>query len=157
MQLKNWVSTKGRFLVTVSIFTFSLLIFGESCKKKSSLNREEKGTLPKDFVAFYDKFHKDSAYQVAHITFPLEGFPTQADSSVFDNGGYRWQKENWQMHRLENFSDSLFVRQFDSPTEGYVVELVKQKNTPFGIMRRFFKRGDEWFLIFYSDMNTIQE
>jgi hypothetical protein len=157
MQLKNWVSNKGRFFATVSIFTVSLLIFGESCKKKSSLNREEKGALPKDFVAFYDKFHKDSAYQMAHITFPLDGLPTHADSSVFDNGGFRWQKENWRMHRLENFSDSLFIRQFDNPTEGYVLEVVKQKDTPFGIMRRFFKRGEEWFMIYYSDMNTIQE
>jgi hypothetical protein len=157
MQLKNWVSTKGRLFAAVSFFAVSLIIFGESCKKKSSLNKEEKGVLPKDFVAFYDKFHKDSAYQMAHITFPLDGLPTRADSSVFENGGFRWQKEDWQMHRLENFSDSMFIRQFEYPTEGYVHELVKQKDTPFGIIRRFYKRGDEWFLIFYADMNTIQE
>jgi hypothetical protein len=157
MQLKNWVSIKGRLLVTVSFFTFSLLIVGESCKKKSSINKEEKGALPKDFVDFYDKFHRDSAYQMAHISFPLDGYPSQADSSVFDNGGFRWQKEKWQMHRLENFSDSFFVRKFEHPVDELVIEVVKQNNTPFGILRRFFKRNNEWSLIFYSDMNTIQE
>jgi hypothetical protein len=157
MRLKNWVSSKSRLFITVSIFALSLLIFGESCKKKSSLNRDEKGALPKDFVSFYDKFHKDSAYQMAHITFPLDGYPTHVDSSVLENGGYRWQKEDWKMHRLENFNDSLFTRQFDHPVDELVVEVVKQNNTPFGILRRFYKRGDEWFLIFYSDMNTIQE
>lgn len=157
MLSKKWKLTKNQWFTIGKMVVCTTLLLSASCKKKTALKNEESEGLPKDFVAFYEQFHKDSVYQMAHITFPLDGYPTQADSSIFDKGGYRWQKENWKMHKLNFFNDTLYTRQFQAPIEGVVIEVVKQNNTPFGIYRRFFKRGNEWFLIFYSDMNTIAE
>ncbi len=132
---------------------FIMLLGLSSCQKKSNLSDTEKKELPSDFVAFYTKFHSDSLYQIAHIQFPLSGFPSQVDS-IADN--FSWTKENWRMHRAENFKDSLFTRTFETPLPNCVNESVVIKNTSVGTFRRFYKRDNEWYLIFYSDMNKIQ-
>ena len=124
-----------------------------SCQQKSNLNENEKKELPPDFVAFYAKFHIDSIYQINHIQFPLPGFPSQVDSIA---GNFQWTKENWRMHRSEFFKDSLFTRSFEMPMPIVVNETVLIKSTSVGTFRRFFKRDNDWYLIFYSDMNKIQ-
>ncbi len=148
MQLKDM---KKSWLLVGSI---SVLL--GSCKpKEKKLDPQVAASLPDDFVAFYEKFHQDSAFQMTHINFPLDGYPTQADSSIAETG-FRWTADKWQMHRLENFSDSLYTRDFDLTVPGVVAEITRQKDTPFGSYRRFYKRNNEWFLIFYSDMNTMK-
>ena len=85
MQLKKMNPVKYPALSVVSIFIFMALIF-TNCNRqkeaKESLSKEVSKELPADFVAFYEKFHQDSAYQMAHIIFPLEGYPAQVDSAT---------------------------------------------------------------------------
>ena len=123
-------------------------------------NEASKGVskeLPADFLAFYDKFHQDSAYQMAHIIFPLEGYPAQVDSATMAEGTFRWYAETWRMHKMAGFTNSDFTRTFDQAIPGIVNETVRQNGTPFGMFRRYYKRGDDWFLIMYSDMNPMKE
>jgi hypothetical protein len=143
---------------TFSIGLFCVLIFS-NCKQKTTannLNNEEKTTLPADFTSFYEKFHSDSAYQMAHISFPLEGMPSGNQADSVDLATFRWTAASWRMHRAEQFDTQEFVRTFNMPIEGAVVETIVKKKTEFGTMRRFLKRGDEWFLIFYADINRIE-
>ena len=42
--------------------------------------------LSNDFQVFYELFHRDSSYQMEHITFPLEGLPDYADSVDIADG-----------------------------------------------------------------------
>ncbi len=137
----------------IIFFLFFLAMIFFSCQQKSNLNENEKKELPPDFVAFYAKFHIDSIYQINHIQFPLPGFPSQVDSIA---GNFQWTKENWRMHRSEFFKDSLFTRSFEMPMPIVVNETVLIKSTSVGTFRRFFKRDNDWYLIFYSDMNKIQ-
>jgi hypothetical protein len=139
------------FIVAVSIFL-------PACQQANhKLPQEVAKDLPTDFVAFYDKFHADSAYQMAHIQFPLEGYPSGNMADSVDINQFRWTVENWAMHRAANFTDSLFKRQFEIPMPNVVNETILQKNTQYGTYRRFLKRGEDWFLIFYSDVNKIEE
>ena len=144
------------------IFIFITLLFSIGCKKKAAVqepvvSQTEAQTLPADFIAFYEKFHADSAYQMAHIQFPLEGFPAQADSNIVMEKSFRWTADTWRMHRHISLLDTLFIRKFESPLPMMVTEKIQQRNTPFSMYRRFYKRGDEWMLIFYSDMNAMNE
>jgi hypothetical protein len=124
-----------------------------SCKRQEpALKKEEVAGLPPDFVTFYEKFHSDSLYQMAHISFPLEGYPSAPDSATLANK-FHWTADKWMMHRT--FPDSLYNRKFDMPMQSVVTEWIMQKNVPYGTYRRFLKRGDSWSLIFYSDMNRI--
>ena len=135
------------------VILFSFLFSVMACKQKNNLSDTEKKELPPDFVTFYAKFHNDSIFQLAHIQFPLPGFPSQVDSIA---NNFQWTKETWRMHRTENFSDTLFTRTFEMPLPNCVNETVVLKNTPLGTFRRFYKRDNDWFLIFYADMNKIQ-
>jgi Domain of unknown function (DUF4348) len=133
----------------------TLAVLFISCKPQPpALKQEEAATLAADFVAFYEKFHTDSAFQMAHISFPLEGYPMSPDSATLASN-FRWTADKWVMHRGSMFVDSIYIRQFDSPLPTMITEVVKQKNTPYGTYRRFLKRDDSWYLIFYSDMNRM--
>ncbi len=126
-----------------------------SCKRNPpALKQDEVGGLPPDFVTFYEKFHADSAFQMAHITFPLEGYPMSPDSATLASN-FRWKAENWAMHRGTMFVDSLYNRRFSNPLPTVITEIIVQKDKPYGTFRRFLKRDDSWYLIFYSDMNRI--
>jgi hypothetical protein len=149
-------------VVAPTSILFIILSLSISCKKKEKakeiiITPEQAQTLPADFLEFYKKFHGDSLYQVAHIQFPLEGYPSQADAKTITEGTFRWTAETWRMHRMEAFSDTIFTRKFESPLPVMVMETVKQRNTPFAMYRRFYKRGEDWMLIYYSDMNAMKE
>jgi hypothetical protein len=132
-----------------------LALFIVSCKPQPpALKQEEAATLAADFVMFYEKFHADSAFQMAHISFPLEGYPMAPDSATLASN-FRWTADKWVMHRGSMFIDSLYTRKFDSPLPTMITEVIKQKGTPYGSYRRFLKRDDSWYLIFYSDMNRM--
>jgi hypothetical protein len=163
MQLKKNKSTHANFpKVLVTSILFITLLFSTSCKRDAKVKEvtiapEQAQAVPSDFLEFYKKFHTDSAYQMAHIQFPLEGYPSQADSATIASGTFRWNAETWRMHRMDAFSDTAFIRSFESPLPEMVGETLRQKNTPFAMYRRFYKRGNDWTLIYYSDMNAMKE
>jgi hypothetical protein len=125
--------------------------------KEPEISVEEKQILAPDFLEFYKKFHSDSLFQMAHIQFPLQGYPTQVDNdtTVYADPNFRWQADNWRMHRMEAFSDTAFTRQFEAPLPMLVSETIQQRNSPFKMFRRFYKRDNDWFLIYYGAMNAV--
>jgi hypothetical protein len=130
------------------------LLFAACKRTEPALKQDEVAGLPDDFVSFYEHFHADSAYQMAHITFPLEGYPTAPDSATLASK-FHWKKEEWLMHRGKMFIDSLYTRRFEAPMPTVITETIIQKDQPVGTYRRFMKREDGWYLIFYSDMNRM--
>jgi hypothetical protein len=137
-----------KFLVILFLFS--------ACKNQQKKEAHTTVALPADFLAFYEKFHADSAYQMAHIQFPLEGYPAYMDSSQLEKGTFYWQKEDWQIQNFNNFDKMEFTRHYEQPFEGVITEVIQKTNSPFGVYRRFYKRGDDWLLIFYSDMNSMK-
>ena len=149
MQLKKQVSHWS-----LAILGVLLLI---SCKNDIKLSQKEAQGLSEDFVTFYNKFHNDSAFQMAHIQFPLEGYPTgNLSDSIGNVADFRWTADKWVLHRLDQFSDSLYVRQFEQPMPIMVNEIIIEKKSTYGMTRRFLKRDNDWQLIFYSDMNRLE-
>jgi hypothetical protein len=156
MQLKKVISQKMKKYIPTAFVALGIL-FLVSCKNDTKLPKQEAQGLPEDFVKFYDKFHNDSLYQMAHIEFPLEGFPSGNLKDTTQNGeDFHWTADKWLMHRLAFFNNELFTRTFESPMPIVVNEIIIQKQNGYGTLRRFLKRGDEWHLIFYSDMNRLE-
>jgi hypothetical protein len=62
-----------------------------------------------DFMVFYERFHSDSLFQLEHITFPLQGLPSDLSSTKTSN--FRWEQENWEMHQPLN-PEGEFTRRF---------------------------------------------
>lgn len=110
--------------------------------------------IPTDFLVFYTQFHSDSSFQMAHIDFPLEGLPEYADSTILASRNFKWEKENWEMHRnldarKENFAQNLRV-----VSDGLIFESIPAGGEKkLWIERRFLKTNGEWRMIYYSGLN----
>ncbi len=146
----------NRMLMYVAIFAAILgtTVFWAWRKSKNNVAVSSAGweQLPSDFHAFYEKFHGDSTFQMAHIHFPLAGLPNGADSTQI--GNFFWQQSDWEMHRMP--TDTSFLRIYSVPMSGFVNEVIKQKTPPYiGISRRFAKIGDDWQLIHYVNANEM--
>ncbi|MCC6282653.1 MAG: hypothetical protein IT262_18765 [Saprospiraceae bacterium] len=130
-----------------------------ACKQPSSTPQAESvatsdAQLPADFAAFYDKFHTDSVFQMAHIAWPLQGDKSeQVDSTHYEKKETAWQQSNWKMHRPVDYSSGDYKRQIQVLGDGLLVEYIMITAGGFGVERRFAKQPDgEWNLIFYSDI-----
>ena len=150
---KNWGVI---FLILFVSFSAYKIYQKRQDANENIVGEVEYNQLPSSFKGFYEKFHKDSLYQIAHITFPLDGYPASVDSVSAAQGGFRWYPETWLFLKLDGLNDSFYVRKFKIPLAGFVEETIQQKQTPFATYRRFAKNGDEWQLIFYSDMNPMR-
>jgi hypothetical protein len=111
--------------------------------------------MPAGFLAFYQQFHDDSLYQLEHVIFPLQGIPAEADSASLADANFRWQRENWILHRPIEESGTDFARSFKKITDEMVIENITVANGQYGMQRRFSKSGDDWYLIYYAGMNRL--
>ena len=129
------------------------------CKSESnqSENHSEKvvSGIP-DFDAFYQKFHSDSIYQIEHIIFPLEGLPGQASDEDFSNPDFRWQKEDWVMHKgFQNINDEYSI-EFRPIDKALMIEVIRHKPSNYIMKRNFAYMGDGWYLIYYAGLNRVK-
>lgn len=120
----------------------------------STNNNEETSEL-KAFEEFYEHFHQDSDYQMEHISFPLEGLPSNADAETIADNDFRWEAEDWVMQRPFNYDSGGFKRELTTFGNDLVVEKIVSQNGEFGTIRRFAKLGEEWYLIYYAGLNRI--
>lgn len=114
--------------------------------------------LPKDFLDFYETFHRDSQYQMDHIVWPLQGDAgVQVDSTHYNKVSKQWEPENWLMQRL-NFDPKDYQRDVEMLGDLIVVERIRARTVNFGVVRRFAKQSNgEWMLIYYSDLQEISK
>ena len=148
-----------------SLLLFLALLGLNACQNRATSEEQENPSSATavseeelaGFRQFYQKFHQDSLYQVDHIIFPLEGLPDNADSLAFVEDNFHWERESWQMHRPFDFEFSDFVRQLEPIGGSIVVERIIHKTGQMGMIRRFSRLGDEWYLIYYAGMNRIKQ
>jgi hypothetical protein len=113
-----------------------------------------------EFMDFYKKFLSDSAYQVAHITWPLQGTKQgQVDTNgIAPKILMEWQPETWLMHHDINFDNNPdYTRHFEVLGDEVVMEYIKTRAMHYGMERRFVKDDKgEWSLIYYADMQEMR-
>lgn len=110
-------------------------------------------TLPQDFITFFDRFHRDSAYQMEHIIFPLEGLPNaQGDLDSIPTTRYFWQRADWKLHHPFTDPSQQFEQWFEMFNDRIIEHWVHMKGTNLYLHRRFAKLEDGWHLIYYAGM-----
>lgn len=103
--------------------------------------------LPADFPAFYERFHRDSAFQVEHTSWPLPGLLVRDEATGRIDETYH-ELETWRMHRrLERGGG--FEQAFTPVDESLVFETIAHPGTGYRIERRWARLGRDWQLIFY--------
>ncbi len=95
--------------------------------------------VPSSFMMFYDQFHRDSSFQMNHISFPL---PHQGDQTP-------WDKETWFLHKPFNNLGDEYLRSFAN-FEGIISERIIHKSGLFEMNRRFAELNGAWHLIYYT-------
>ena len=130
------------------IFLFLILLAACNPGSKNQSDRssiEEAGKFPEGFETFYERFHLDSAYQMSHIIFPLEG----REKNRFEDSDLKWEADSWKLHKPFNTNLTDFDQQF-SVINNAVIEVIEDKYSFSKIERRFAKISGDWFLIYYS-------
>lgn len=135
-----------------------LLIGLVGCKEKANPDPDgqgagELGELPQDFLAFFDRFHADSAYQMAHILFPLEGLPATLEPDTLPRlQRFFWQRADWRLHKPLADPSGEFENWFEIKDQQIIEHWIRMKGTAMQMYRRFAKLDEDWFLIYYQDM-----
>lgn len=113
--------------------------------------------IPADFLVFYTQFHSDSSFQMSHIDFPLEGLPEYADSTILAEGNFKWQEENWEMHKNLDARKEDFAKNLTVVSDGLIFEFIPTGGEKkLWIERRFLKSNGDWRMIYYSGLNYRQ-
>lgn len=132
----------------------SILLFASVILLLAGCEKEDK--VMKDFQVFYDAFHQDTSFQMEHIIFPLEGIPAGADSIIASKEKYFWQKEDWVCHKPYDFENGEFSHQFIRYSDDLIAERIEHNTGSYGMLRRFAKYDDEWYLIYYAASNRLK-
>jgi hypothetical protein len=139
------------------LLPFALILFF-ACKnqpQEAPQNNAEEA-LPEGFTEFYQRFHSDTAFQMAHIVFPLEGLPHQADAETIASGKFRWQAENWQIMRPVDWQMSEYQREIVPLNSSLILERIVNPENNIGMIRRYAIIGNEWHLIYYAGLNRMK-
>ena len=139
-----------------------LLCLAGSCKNNKDSQTEEtttespSDTLPGEFVRFYDQFHGDSAFQMDHITFPLEGLPVATDENdTLVAERFFWQRADWKIHNHFTDPGQNFEQWFVVVNDRVIEHWIKLKGTNLQMRRRFAQLGDGWYLIYYQGLRPV--
>ncbi len=101
-----------------------------------------------NFEVFYDRFHKDSVFQMSRLAFPLAG-------GNFDNGQeYQWTKDNWSLLkvRIQDVDTTKFkVKYLKTDKEFY--EKFWLEESGFWGEYRFEVQNGCWYLTYAVEHN----
>jgi hypothetical protein len=141
------------FLLFIFITALGLFFFYSQAKSKANnqtIRTEEISQgIPDDFLAFYNQFHEDTTFQLAHINFPLRGI--KAIENIGGGEDYLYARNEWIIHRPFDDMGGTFSRSFEE-FAGMIVETMLANNGQFRSVRRWARLGDKWNLIFYQPM-----
>jgi len=133
-----------------------IALLSVGCQSPTTPLEDQMSELPQDFLDFFERFHKDSAFQMESIQFPLEGKKIEPDSTVDEANDGLWYPEKWVMHKPYKDEEGYFDREYEAFSSHLIVEYIRLKGGKIGMERRFAKLGDQWKLIYYASLNILQ-
>lgn len=105
--------------------------------------------IPADFQDFYQQFHTDSVFQMAHIQFPLQS-PTGEGTTI------RIDADQWTIQRGIQPA-SGYTSHFTALTDDLIIEEIINPKDKTGLVRRFLRDGDSWKLIYYQGISNLKD
>ena len=117
----------------------ALFFLCQACQglKKSAASVE-------DYQGFYQRFHRDSLFQLQRVRFPLDGYSIEGGQIK------AWSEQDWVMHKngLEQMDTSIYQTE-RYERHGHIHERIFQPNSGVMIERHFSLLNQQWFLTFY--------
>ncbi|MBT8233575.1 MAG: hypothetical protein HKO66_16535 [Saprospiraceae bacterium] len=142
-------------LLTINIILFSLILIACNSQSKQVESKEvndkkevsdkEEVEIPESFVNFYEQFHLDSAFQMRHIAFPVDG----------KSATEKWERETWRLHRPFDSQNGNYIRSFEN-IGGIIFETIVEKTGAYKIDRRYIPTNDTYNLTYYSAQSQMK-
>jgi len=145
------MKTKLKFLIPF----FLIVLFGSYLFLKKTAPSQHQpeiveevidSMIPGEFIEFYMRFHLDTAFQKAHIVFPLQQ----------KEDGSKWTSSEWIYHRPFNNHGGEFVQDFRF-LNGIIFEIIQDIRGQYKIEKRYVKSNGAYNLIYYSSLNTFEK
>ncbi len=148
------------------LFLYSIL-FLSACtvKNEKEVGQPKTGTSSQTkaapFNSFYEKFHKDSLFQMNRTLFPLPGFDSERHYSTLsvsdttentiegEKINILWEKKYWKLNHLTVDSINFKIERFQS--DSLVKEIIYIPDSDFKITRLFKLIDNEWYLVYYAE------
>jgi hypothetical protein len=118
-----------------------------AAEQQNSDTSEIRTEVSKEFKEFYNRYHTDSMFQIKSTHFPLEGVPEDRSKTSAD---FKWERSDWTMHKPFDDIGGKFHRTFRPIGDNVVIEYIYSPKLNLIMERRFKKRQDGWYLIYYK-------
>mgnify|MGYP004704182507 CR=1 FL=1 len=132
------------------LISILIVVFLTNCSlvKNNQTQDSNNKTDFEDFDVFYDKFHRDSIFQMSRIKFPLKGI--MVDGWVQE----KWKKKNWSTLKTKVYDIDTTMYMTDYiKTDKSFVEKVWIKDSGFFMEYRFNLIRRKWYLVYAVDQN----
>ena len=124
-------------LSSIILLTFISCYKSRTLEKKSITN-----SSIENFEFFYDKFHKDSLFQISRLKFPLKGSPDRG------NINEKWTKVNWHILKTKIYDvDTTQYKVAFEKHEKSFIEKVWLEDSGFSFEYKFELIDNKWFLV----------
>jgi hypothetical protein len=132
------------------IFVTIILLTFTSCDKfRTQEKKNISNSSIENFNSFYDKFHKDSLFQLSRIKFPLKGGPDRGDINE------EWTKENWHILKTKIYDvDTTQYKVSYKKLEKSFIEKVWLEDSGFSFEYKFELIDNKWFLVSAFENNN---
>lgn len=124
-------------------FSIIILLTFISCDKSRTQEKMNVSNFSiENFDSFYDKFHKDSLFQISRLKFPLKGAPDRGDINE------KWTKENWHILKTKIYDvDTTQYKVSYEKHEKSFIEKVWLEDSGFSFEYKFELIDNKWFLV----------
>lgn len=125
-------------------YTLSFLALWILLLPACQLTKSSHKSKDENFIAFYQRFHRDSLFQMERLAIPVDGYAIEGGSIQ------SWQREKWAMHKngLTDMDTTIYTTQRVMEPQ-LIRERIFQANSSMLIERHFSLREKKWFLTFY--------
>lgn len=135
--------------IGLAVLIFFSLITACSTPKSGITGRAKKSkSKVEDFDAFYDKFHKDMAFQRSRTKFPLEG------KLITEGKEFKWTPENLPVMKVKIYDvDKKTYKILYDKKDNSFFQKVWLPGSDFKSEAKFELIDNKWYLVYVLDQN----
>jgi len=133
---------KETFKILRIFAAISLLMIISCDKSREHVKVHNSEATIENFDTFFDKFHKDSLFQLSRIKFPLNGGP--GNGQINDE----WTKENWRMlkTKIQDVDTTQFKVSYRKLEQSFIAK-VWLENSGFSCEYKYEIMNNKWYLV----------
>jgi hypothetical protein len=138
--MKNLFTISFAVFVFFGSFSFSQPLYSQG-KPKGMV--KIKGSPPENFFVFYDRFHRDSLFQISRIRDPLFGMKKLQGQEI------PWKIKDWDLMttRVQDMDSSIYKTKIKQKKKFFEQE-VWSSIPEYYAAHRFELHGSKWYLVF---------